>query len=124
MTVTDTTANQAGAAAGALVALPIGLIGLQPDALGVGIFGALFVSLWMPTVCTRRRAFSAVVLSGFAAGYFAPIAAPAIAAEIKWLHTTAESLRLPVALLLGIAGPTLLPLFLMLIKSRGEKEAG
>lgn len=121
MTVTDTTAGQAGAAAGALAALPLGLVGLQADALGVGIFGALFVALWMPAVSTRTRAFASVALSGFAAGLLAPIAAPAIAAEIRWLHATGDALRLPIALLMGVAGPTLIPLGLMLIRARAEK---
>jgi hypothetical protein len=123
VTVTDTTAGQAGAAAGALAALPLGLIGLQPDALGLGIFGALFVSICLPTFNTRRRAFAAVVLCGFLAGFLAPIVAPAIAAEFDWLHSTGDALRLPVALVLGVVGPTLLPLALMLIRARGEKEA-
>lgn len=122
MTVTQTTASQAGAAAGAIAALPMAMVGLQADALGVGIFGALFISIWMPTVSTRRRAFAAVTLSGSAAGFFAPIAANAVAAQFHWLLATGDALRLPIALSLGVLGPTILPLVLRMVKARGESE--
>lgn len=122
MTVTQTTASHAGAAAGALAALPMAMVGLQADALGVGVFGALLISIWMPTVSTRRRAFAAVTLSGCAAGFFAPIAANAAANQFHWLVSTGDALRLPLALSLGVLGPTLVPLLLRVVKARGESE--
>ncbi len=120
MAVTDTTASNAGAAAGAIAALPMALFGLQADALGAGIFGALLISLWMPTVSTRRRAFAAVTLSGVAAGYFAPLAAAYAAAHVESMRASTEAMRLPLALLLGIVGPTLLPIALRIVQTRAE----
>jgi hypothetical protein len=121
MTVSATTASQAGAAAaGAIAALPMAVFGMQSDALGVGIFGALLISLWMPTVSTRRRAFAAVTLSGVAAGYFSPLVATYVATHFESMRISAEALRLPLALLLGIVGPTLLPIALRIVQSRAE----
>lgn len=116
----EPTASQAGAVAGAMAAMLMALFGIQADALGVGIFGALLMSLWMPTVGTRRRAFAAVTLSGVAAGYFAPLAATFAAAHFDWLRASSDGLRLPLALVLGVVGPTLLPIALRVLQSRVE----
>ena len=67
--MTEPTSAAAGAYAGAVTALPLAIFGAATDALWLGLFAALLVSIWMPTISTRIRAFSAVLLSGVAAGY-------------------------------------------------------
>jgi hypothetical protein len=117
-------ASNAVMAAGALTALPMALFGVRADALGLGLFAALLISFWLPTVSTRVRAFAAVTLSGVAAGYLAPLAAGWLASAISAMPGSwapdEHALRLPVALLLGIVGPTLIPALMSLLKSRVE----
>ena len=74
--MTEPTSTAACAAAGAVTALPLAIFGAATDALSLGLFAALLVTIWMPTISTRVRAFSAVLLSGVAAGYCAPVLAP------------------------------------------------
>ena len=59
--MTEPTSTAAGAYAGAVTALPLAIFGAATDALGLGLFAALLVTIWMPTISTRIRAFSAVL---------------------------------------------------------------
>lgn len=120
--MTEPTSAAAGAAAGALVALPWALLGINPQLLGVGLFCALLISLWLPSVSTRRRAFAAVLLSGLAAGALPPVLATLLAAQITSLADSHDALLVPLALLIGTGGPTLIPSVLAAGKARLDRE--
>lgn len=103
-----------GAAAGAAVAMvPAVAMGVQTDALGLGLFAAMLVTLWLGSIDTRRKAFAAVGLSGLLAGYFSPHAAAYAATKFTSLSADPSSLRMPMALLIAIAAPFLVPLALI-----------
>ena len=110
--MTEPTSTAACAVAGAVTALPLAIFGAATDALSLGLFAALLVTIWMPTISTRVRAFSAVLLSGVAAGYCAPVLAAVAAAQVTSLAGTGDTLRMPIALLIGLAAPTAIPVAL------------
>lgn len=111
--MTEPTSTAAGAAAGALTVLPVAMLGAQTDALGLGLFAAMLVTLWLGSIDTRRKAFAAVGLSGLLAGYFSPHAAAYAATKFTSLSADPSSLRMPMALLIAIAAPFLVPLALI-----------
>lgn len=111
--MTEPTSTAAGAAAGALTVLPVAMLGAQTDALGLGLFAAMLVTLWLGSINTRRKAFAAVGLSGLLAGYFSPHAAAYAATKFTSLSADPSSLRMPMALLIAIAAPFLVPLALI-----------
>lgn len=109
----EPTVTVTGAAAGAVAAMvPAVAMGIQTDALGLGLFAAMLVTLWLGSIDTRRKAFAAVGLSGLLAGYFSPYAANYVATKFTSLSATAASLRMPMALLIAIAAPFLVPIAL------------
>ena len=120
MAVTDTTASTAGAAAGALAALPWALIGIEPHLLGIGLFCSLLISLWLPSVKTRTRSFAAVLLSGLAAGALPPVVSTVLVAQFSALADSREALLVPLALIIGTGGPTLIPVLLRRAKATAE----
>ena len=111
--MTEPTSTAAGAAAGAVTVLPVAMLGAQTDALGLGLFAAMLVTLWLGSIDTRRKAFAAVCLSGLLAGYFSPHAAAYAATKFTSLSADPSSLRMPMALLIAIAAPFLVPLALI-----------
>lgn len=118
--ITTTTSTVAGAAAGAVVTMvPAAMLGAQTDALGLGLFGALLVCMWLRSVRTRSRAFSAVLLSGLLAGYGSPIAASVASGYLSGMHV--DALRLPMALLIGVLSPTLVPILLRVAAARVDQ---
>ena len=117
--MTEPTSTAAGAAAGALTVLPVAMLGAQTDALGLGLFGALLVCMWLRSVRTRSRAFSAVLLSGLLAGYGSPIAASVASGYLSGMHV--DALRLPMALLIGVLSPTLIPILLRVAAARVDQ---
>ncbi len=108
--MTEPTSAAAGIRAGCVTALPLAIFGAATDALCLGLFAALLVTIWMPTISTRIRAFSAVLLSGIAAGYCAPVLAAVAAAQLTCVEV--DTLRMPIALLIGLAAPTAIPVAL------------
>lgn len=103
-----------GAAAGAVAAIvPAVALGVHTDALALGIFSATLVTLWLGSIDTRRKAFAVVGLSGLLAGYFSPYAANYVATKFTSLSADPSSLRMPMALLIAIAAPFLVPIALI-----------
>lgn len=102
-------------AAGILLGTGIGLtgtiMGAQVDALLLGMFAAILVSIWLPSINDRWRAASAVGLSSLFAGYGSPVATAWLAAEQSGLRADSP-LRLLVALAIGAGGPTLVPVLI------------
>lgn len=122
--MTEPTSTAACAAAGAVTALPLAIFGAATDALSLGLFAALLVTIWMPTISTRVRAFSAVLLSGVAAGYCAPVLAAVAAAQVTSLAGSGDTLRMPIALLIGLAAPTAIPVALTAFGAWIGKQGG
>lgn len=122
--MTEPTSAAAGAYACAVTALPLAIFGAATDALVLGLFAALLVSILMPTISTRIRAFSAVLLSGVAAGYCAPVLASVAASQVTALAGSGDTLRMPIALLIGVAAPTAIPVALTAFSAWIGKQGG
>ena len=122
--MTEPTSAAAGIRAGCVTALPLAIFGAATDALCLGLFAALLVTIWMPTISTRIRAFSAVLLSGIAAGYCAPVLAAMAAAQFAPLAGSGDTLRMPIALLIGLAAPTVIPVALTAFSAWIGKRGG
>jgi uncharacterized phage infection (PIP) family protein YhgE len=111
----------AGALAGAGASSAVTLVmGVQVDALVIGLIGAVLVSIWLETIDNRIKAAAAVFLSAMLAGYGSPLAAQWIAASVPSLPNT-DSLRLFIALLISAIAPSIVPLA---IKAFGSKVQG
>lgn len=112
MTEPQTTAI--GAAAGLITAL----LGAQVDAFVLGLMAAIFVSIWMETIDDKIKAGSAALLASMLAGYGSPKAAAFVAATAPAIGTTDDTLRLLMAVCIGAAAPTVIPLAAKWAKGR------
>jgi hypothetical protein len=101
----------AGKLLGGAASLPVIYMGAHVDALVLGLVGAVFVSIWMPTINNRVRAFSAVMFSAVLAAYGSPVAAEWVSGTSAALTNT-DSLRLMLAFAIGGGTPALFPLVL------------
>lgn len=102
-----------GAITGAAASAPMFFLGAHVDALIVGLTAAVLVSLWLPSVDTKMKAFAAVSLSALLAGYGSPVVA---AYGASWFAgANPESTRLLMALLIGIVSPVGVPVALRLV---------
>ena len=100
----------AGALTGAGVSSVTLILGAQADALVIGLVAAFFVSTWLETIDSRIKAASAVLFSAMLAGYGSPVAASWLASSVPAIASSAEPLRLLLALVIGGSAPSLVPL--------------
>lgn len=105
-------------ATGAVVGLGTAILGAQVDALVIGLASAIFISIWMEAIDDKIKAGSAALLSAMLAGYGSPKAATFAAATWPALGGTDDTLRLLMAVLIGAAAPTVIPLAARWLKGR------
>lgn len=108
-----------GIALGSGIGLTGVVLGAQVDALMVGLVAAILISFWLPTIDDRKKAAAGVALSSLLAGYGSPVAASYFAAEQAGF-ADGGPLRLLLALVIGIACPTLVPVALGWAKRKVE----
>ena len=111
----------ASIATGAAVGLGTALLGAQVDALALGLIAAIFISIWMETIDDKIKAGSAALLSSMMAGYGSPKAAAWASATVPAIGGNDDTLRLLMAVLIGAAAPTIIPLASKWIKGRVDK---
>jgi hypothetical protein len=99
----------AGIAAGAALGFSGSILGAQVDALVVGLVAAVIMSIWLPQVDNRLKAFASVGMSSLMAGYVSPVAVPLIVANVAAAAPAADHLRLLAAALTGALGPSMIP---------------
>jgi hypothetical protein len=100
-----------GALAGAGVSSATIFLGAQIDALIIGLIAAIFVSVWLQAIDSKLKACCAVMLSAMLAGYGSPVAAQWVVGSVASVSNT-DALRLLLALLIGIAAPSIVPIAL------------
>ena len=109
--MTEPTSTAAGAAIGALGALPVLLLGAQTDALLVGLFAAMLVTAQIRTIDSVRIAAATAFFASLSAGYGSPLlVALGVAALPSAARVDPSSLRLLAAFAIGALMPTLWPL--------------
>jgi hypothetical protein len=111
-----------GLAIGAGIGLTGTVLGAQVDALIVGLCAATLISFCMPAIDNKRKAAASVAITSLVAGYWSPSVAGWLAENIAALGA-ASALRLPVALILGVAGPTIGPSIISLAKRKVESQS-
>lgn len=121
--MTEPTSTAAGAALGALSAVPAIWLGAQPDALMVGLFAAMLATAQIRTIDSVRVAAAAAFFSALAAGYGSPLLV-AVGASLIPVAARVEphSLRLLAAFAIGALMPTLWPLIQRRAARRVEQE--
>lgn len=119
--MTEPHSTLGGALAGAGASSVTVFLGAQVDALVLGLMAAVFASIWLDTIDSRSKAAAAVLFSSMLAGYGSPVAAEWVAGNAASVAGNAEALRLLLALLIGGAAPSLVPLG---IKYLGNKLGG
>lgn len=112
----------AGALVGAGIGLTGSIMGAQLDALLIGMVAATLMSFWLPAIDSRPRAAAAVAMSSLFAGYGSPAAAAWVATHV--VSADASALRIPMALLIGAASPTAIPLMLRRFAGWSQGGAG
>lgn len=100
----------AGIIIGGSIGITGSLFGAEIDALLLGMFSAIFVSIWLPTVNNRVKAAAAVAMSSLMAGYGSPVAVAWVASDQAALAASGSPLRLLMAIAIGAACPTIVPL--------------
>ena len=103
---------------GAGVGLGTALLGAQVDALALGLMAAIFVSIWMETIDDKLKAGSAALLSAMLAGYGSPKAAAFVASTWPAVGPADTTLRLLMAVLIGAAAPTVIPIAAKWLRGR------
>jgi len=93
------------------------LMGAQVDALIAGLVAAILVSIWLDTIDNKTKAAAAVILSAMLAGYGSPVAAQWVSATVTGIAST-DSLRLLLALMIGAAAPTVVPIAIRMFGQR------
>lgn len=109
----------AGIAVGAGIGLTGTVMGAQVDALIIGLVAAVLISFWLPTIDDRKKAAASVAMSSLLAGYGSPVAAAWLAAD-QASFSNGSPLRLLLALAIGAATPTLVPVILGWAKRKVE----
>lgn len=107
-----------GIIAGAAISPAAIVLGAQVDALIVGLIAAVFVSTWLESIDSRLKVASAVMFSAMLAGYGSPVAAGMLAASVPAAATSADSLRLLFAAVIGGSAPSLVPLAIRFVVSK------
>lgn len=108
-----------GIAVGAGIGLTGTVMGAQVDALIIGLVAAILISFWLPTIDDRKKAAASVAMSSLLAGYGSPVAAAWLAAD-QAEFSNGSPLRLLLALAIGAATPTLVPVILTWAKRKVE----
>jgi len=107
-----------GVAVGAGIGVSGSVFGADAQALLVGLVAAVLISFWLPTIDDRKKAAAGVALSSLFAGYGAPWGSTVLADRF---HVAGgPPLVLLLALVLGVACPTLVPVALGWAKRKGE----
>lgn len=107
----------AGIIIGGSIGITGSLFGAQLDALLLGMFSAIFVSIWLPTVNDRIKAAAAVAMSSLMAGYGSPVAVAWVASDQASLAASGSPLRLLMAIAIGAACPTVVPVAIARLQS-------
>jgi hypothetical protein len=110
----------AGLVQGAIASSVTLFLGAQVDALVAGLAAAILVSVWLDTINNYPKAAAAVILSALLAGYGSPVAAEWVTSSISGIAST-DSLRVLLALLIGAAAPTVVPIA---IRTFGRQAGG
>lgn len=107
----------AGIIIGGSIGITGSLFGAEIDALLLGMFAAIFVSIWLPTVNDRIKAAAAVALSSLMAGYGSPVAVAWVVSDQAALSSSGSPLRLLMAIAIGAACPTIVPVAIARMQS-------
>lgn len=107
----------AGIIIGGSIGITGSLFGAEIDALLLGMFSAIFVSIWLPAVNDRVKAAAAVAMSSLMAGYGSPIAVAWVSSDQAALAATGSPLRLLMAIAIGAACPTVVPVAIARLQS-------
>lgn len=115
-----TSSAVAGAVAAAPAALFSTFLGADVNAVIVGLIAAVFFTIVSAKLDDKVKAGASVLLSSLLAGYGAPVAAVAAQAHFPEIGAAgAEPIRMLLAVLIGVAGPTALSALLSRISKEG-----
>lgn len=121
--ITATTSTVAGAAAGAVVTMvPAAMLGAQIDALLLGLIGSFVAVAWFDELNSMRRAAASVIAGALVCGVLSGLLAVAMWSSLPARMQTllnVESLRMPIALVIGFLVPSVGPV----LKRRAERAA-
>jgi hypothetical protein len=98
----------------------VSMLGIHPDAVAIGLMGSGLRATAMDQLDNRKKTASAILLSALTAGLFAAPVASFI--HIRYPELGQDSIRLPIALIIGIFTPAAVRYGLAFLKRKeGEK---
>lgn len=111
------------AGAGAtVVTLSGSILGIQYDALTIGLLGGVAALMHLPPMPGHLHKFGSVMLASLVGGLFAPVASATALNYAGWLHDVGDvPLRLGCAFILGLVSQVAIPVVLDMIKRKGEQ---
>lgn len=121
--MTEPTSTAGGAAGGAAISLlPAVMLGAQIDALLLGLIGSFIAVAWFDELNSMRRAAASVIAGALVCGVLSGLLAVAVWSSLPARMQTllnVESLRMPIALVIGFLVPSVGPV----LKRRAERAA-
>ena len=87
------------------------ILGAQADGLILALAGAVLVAFWLTIIDSFWKALAAVLFCTLLGGFLSPLVADAITQSYPGF-AGGQSLRLPLALLIGASSPLLFPILL------------
>ncbi|WP_430434246.1 hypothetical protein [Methyloversatilis sp.] len=121
--MTEPTSTAGGAAGGAAISLlPAVMLGAQIDALLLGLIGSFIAVAWFDELNSMRRAAASVIAGALVCGVLSGLLAVAMWSSLPARMQTllnVESLRMPIALVIGFLVPSVGPV----LKRRAERAA-
>ena len=115
--MTEPHSTTAGIIIGGSIGITGSLFGAEIDALLLGMFSAILASIMLPAVNDRIKAAAAVALSSLMAGYGSPVAVAWVASDQAALAASGSPLRLLMAIAIGAACPTVVPVAISRLQS-------
>ncbi|MBI3229538.1 MAG: hypothetical protein HYZ45_04935 [Burkholderiales bacterium] len=96
------------------------IIGVQYDALLVGLAGGLISLSYLPPM-PKLKVASTIFTSVMVAGFFAPVAEAIVAKYAPWMNA-GNPLRMALAFALGICAQRLIPLLVSWVQKKGGEQ--
>ena len=99
------------------------ILGAQADGLILALAGAVLVAFWLTIIDSFWKALAAVLFCTLLGGFLSPLVADVITQSYP-RFANGQSLRLPLALLIGASSPMLFPIVLNGARRYTAKKAG
>lgn len=116
----EPTATAAGLGAAAIT-LTGSIMGMQYDALTIGLAGGVVALMHLPPMDSHLRKFGSVASSALMGGLFSPVASAAALNYAPWISSVSDvAIRLVFAFTIGLLAQVAIPVAMNALKRKGD----